>query len=272
VAVGALVLAVARVAGPERVVGAPAVAAGAGRPPAERSARSRRTATAARAPALVTAQGIAAARRWARRRQGTVAFAVLDERGRLRGLRRTTPFPSASVSKAMLLVAVLRQAAARPLSAGTTEALRAMITISDNQAATVLYARVGGAGLRAVARAAHAQRFADVGHWSDAQLTAADQARFFLAVDRLVPVRHRRLARRLLSSITGLQRWGIAPVAARRGFRVFFKGGWRAGLTHQVALLERGRHRVALAVLTSGAPSMAYGEETVAGIAARVLR
>jgi uncharacterized protein GlcG (DUF336 family) len=272
VAVAALVVAVARVAGPERVVGAPEVAAGAGRPPVVPAARSRRAATAARAPALVTAQGIAAARRWARRRQGTVAFAVLDERGRLRGLRRTAPFPSASVSKAMLLVAVLRQAGARPLSAGTTEALRAMITISDNQAATVLYARVGGAGLQAVARAAHAQRFADVGHWSDAQLTAADQARFFLAVDRLVPARHRRFARRLLSSITGPQRWGIAPVAARRGLRVFFKGGWRAGITHQVALLERGRHRVALAVLTSGAPSMAYGEQTVAGIAARVLR
>jgi hypothetical protein len=229
-------------------------------------------ARAARAPGLVSADGIAAAQRYARRREGLVAFAVLDEHGRLRGLRRTARFPSASVVKAMLLVAVLRRAGSRPISSGMAETLRAMIVISDNQAAHLVYARVGGAGLDAVARAAHARRFVDVGHWSDAQLTAADQARFFLAIDRLVPATHRRFARRLLSSIVGGQRWGIAPVAGRRGFRVFFKGGWRTGLTHQAALLERGGRRVALAVLTSGEPSMAYAEQTIAGIATRVLR
>ena len=41
---------------------------------------------------------------------------------------------------------------------------------------------------------------------------------------------------------------------------------------HQVALIERGRSRVALAVLTQGAPSMEYSHETIARIAKRVLR
>ena len=41
---------------------------------------------------------------------------------------------------------------------------------------------------------------------------------------------------------------------------------------HQVALVQRGRSRIALAVLTQGAPSMEYSHETIARIAKRVLR
>jgi hypothetical protein len=223
------------------------------------------------APVLATAAGIAAARRYARTRSGTVAFAVLDERGRLRGLRRTMRFPSASVVKAMLLVAVLRRVGASRLSAARRDLLRRMVTVSDNDAASAIYAQVVGAGLRSVAHAAGAKRFVDVGDWADARLTAADQARFFLRIDRLVPAGHRRYARDLLSSIVAWQRWGIAPVARAHGMKIFFKGGWRTGIVHQVALLERDGRRIALAVLTSGEPSMAYGEETVEGIARRVL-
>jgi hypothetical protein len=225
----------------------------------------------AAAPVLATSAGIAAAVRYARTRAGTVAFAVLDQHGRLRGLRRTLQFPSASVVKAMLMVAVLRRADRAHLSAGERDLLRRMITVSDNDAASAIYAQVGGAGLRAVARAAGAKRFADVGNWADAQLTAADQARFFLRFDALVPAAHRRYARKLLSSIVSWQRWGIPPAASAHGMKVFFKGGWRTGIVHQVALLERGGRRIALAVLTSGAPSMAYGEQTIEGIARRVL-
>jgi beta-lactamase family protein len=225
----------------------------------------------AAAQALATSAGIAAAVRYARTRAGTVAFAVLDERGRLRGLRRRLQFPSASVVKAMLMVAVLRRAAGGHLSAGERDLLRRMITVSDNEAASAIYAQVGGAGLRSVAHAAGAKRFADVGNWADAQLTAADQARFFLRFDELVPAAHRRYARKLLSSIVGWQRWGIPPVADAHSTKVFFKGGWRTGIVHQVALLERGGRRIALAVLTSGEPSMAYGEQTIEGIARRVL-
>jgi beta-lactamase class A len=66
-------------------------------------------ATVARTSPLATAQGIRAAQRYARTRAGTVAFAVLDGEGRMRGLNRTVQFPSASVVKAMLMVSVLRR-------------------------------------------------------------------------------------------------------------------------------------------------------------------
>jgi hypothetical protein len=239
-------------------------------PPTRAAALLRHASTAGRSRPLTTGAAIREARRFARSRVGTVAFAVLDREHRPRGLHRTVRFPSASVSKAMLLVALLRRAAHRRLSSSERSLLRPMVTMSDNDAASAIYARVGGEGMRKVAHAAGMRRFVDVGYWSDAQITAADQARLFLRVDKLVPRKHRRYARKLLSSIVREQRWGIAPVAGLRHLRVFFKGGWRTGITHQVALLERGRQRVALAVLTKS-HSVPYGEETIERIARRVL-
>jgi hypothetical protein len=228
---------------------------------------------AARAHGLYTQAGVAAAKRFARGRAGLVSFVVLDERGRLSGLGRTVPHRSASVSKAMLMVAALRRASERHLTARERRLLRAMVTVSDNDAADEVYGELGGdRALVAVAALARMRHFRAAGHWSQAQLTAVDQARLFLRIDRLVPLAHRAYARALLSSIVSYERWGIAPVAARRGLRIYFKGGWRPGITHQVALLERGRRRIALAVLTTGEPSIPYGERTIEGIAARVLR
>jgi hypothetical protein len=221
---------------------------------------------------LTTPRRIAIAQRFARRRAGMVAFAVLERDERPRGLHRTVRFRSASVVKAMLMVAVLRRAGRHRVSAVKRALMHRMITVSDNDAASTLYAEVGGHGLRRLARVAGMRKFVDVGHWAEAWITAADQARFFLKIDRLVPRAHRRYARRLLSSIVSWQRWGIARVARRRHMKAFFKGGWRIGILHQVALLERGNGRVALAILTSGSPSEAYARETMERIAARVLR
>ena len=224
---------------------------------------------------LTSAAQIKVAQRFARSREGVVAFAVLDERStRVRGLRRTTRFRSASVVKAMMMVSVLRRAGKRRLSETERRRLRPMITRSDNAAASAIYAEIGPGGLRRVAHVAGMRKFTPAGPWGVSQITPADQARFLLRIDRLVPRAHRRYARKLLSTITKGQRWGIAPVARRRNLKAFFKGGWVTGITHQVALLERrrGGQRIALAVLTRNSPSMEYGEQTIEGIAARLLR
>jgi len=224
---------------------------------------------------LTSAAQIKVAQRFARSRQGVVAFAVLDERStRVRGLRRTTRFRSASVVKAMMLVSVLRRAGKRSLSKTERRRLRPMITRSDNAAASAIYAEIGPRGLRRVARVAGMRKFTPASPWGVSQITPADQVRFFLRIDRLVPRSHRRYARKLLSSITKGQRWGIAPVARRKNLKAFFKGGWVPGITHQVALLERKRdgQRIALAIFTRDSPSMAYGEKTIESVAARLLR
>jgi hypothetical protein len=220
-------------------------------------------------PPLVSGGSVRRARRWAARRQGEVAFAVLDDRRRLRGLAQDVPMASASLSKAMLLLAVLRRA--RELDVPTRSTLRAMVTASDNDAADAIYARVGSAGLTDVARAARMTGFG-ADYWSEAQVTAADQVRLFVRLDRVVPSRHRRLARSLLSSIVPWQSWGIARVARRHHLRVWFKGGWRTDVVHQAALVEGRGRRAAIAVLTRGSPSFEYAVATLEGVAARLLR
>ncbi len=222
-------------------------------------------------------QALASARRFARNRPGVVSFAVADERGGVRGLATRQGYPSASLTKAMILVSRLRALAAadEALSENDATTLGLMIRLSDNGSADQAYATVGDAPLLELARRAGMRDFAISGDWANATLTAADQARFFLALDRLVPRRFRGFARGLLHTVIPPQSWGI-PRAARPGWRVYFKGGWRpqedGELVNQAALLERGSKRISIAVLTSGSALMADGERTIEGIAARLLQ
>jgi hypothetical protein len=150
-----------------------------------------------------------------------------------------------------------------------------MITRSDNDAATRVRAIVGNRGLARLARRAGMKDFASAFAWGDTQLSASDQATFFFKIDKLVPPRHRRYARGLLRSVVPGQRWGI-PAGLPHGARAYFKGGWRpvAGgwIVNQAALVERGRQRVAIAVLTDHDRSDGYGHETIRGLTKRLLR
>jgi len=250
---------------------AAALALGAPAAPSSPAAPVRAAGPARSAAPIVRPGGVRAARRFARARAGTVSFAVIGGGTGLRGWHKGRHQPSASLSKAMVLAAVLRAARHRPLTGAERALLGPMVTRSDNDAAIAAYALIGPPGMLDVARAAGMRSFVDVGHWSDAQVTAADQARLFWRLDHVLPPRHRAYARRLLAGIVPAQRWGLAPVAERRGLRVLFKGGWRRGITHQAARLERGRRHAALAVLIGGGTSQAYDRATIAGIARRVL-
>ncbi len=219
---------------------------------------------------LTTKASIAEAQAWIARRDGDPSFAVRTVRGRIRGFNETRTYPAASMSKAMLMVAVLRGARGRALTGAEQRLVSRMIRRSSNKAARRLFARHGSLALDYVAQLARMRYFDSLGTLFEGTVAASDQARFFARIDRLVPRRHRRYARDLLAGIVERQRWGIAPAAERRGLKILFKGGWRRGISHQVALLERGRRRVALAILTRG-PDQEYGRATIAGVARRVL-
>jgi len=219
---------------------------------------------------------VGAARAWAAQRAGDVSFAVRTER-RGWSSRGATTYRSASVVKAMLMVAYLRRpdVRRRPLRAEERALLAPMIRFSDNGAADAISARVGMARLSALGRRAGMRHFGPYPVWGGSAIAAVDQARFFLRIDRLVPRRHRRYAMAQLRGITAGQRWGIAR-AVPRGWRIAFKGGWGRGVTrevnHQVALLTNGRLRVSIAVFTADNPSHGYGTATQQGVAARLLR
>ncbi|MEA2469413.1 MAG: hypothetical protein QOE38_411 [Thermoleophilaceae bacterium] len=229
------------------------------------------------APAGYPAARVSAAARYLSRRAGRTAFAVVDSEGRLSGWHMHRTFVSASVVKAMLLVAYLRKLDGhhQPLDSGSRSILYPMIHVSDNSAATAVWRRVGDPALYRLARAARMTDFSIVGIWARAQISPADQARYFFEMDSLVPRQFRRYARSLLGGIAGFQSWGVPHVARPDGWHVFFKGGWRGTglgqLVHQSARLERGRTRFGMSVMTDGDPSMGYGITTIQGVTARLL-
>lgn len=219
---------------------------------------------------------VGAARAFANHRYGVVSFAVRRP-GKLWGDHVRLGAPSASVVKAMLLVAYLRQPALRRrrLRYSDRRLLAPMVRWSSNGAASSVFGIVGPGGLERLARRARMRRFhAAAPIWGNSRIDAADQTRFFLHIDRLIPRRHRRYALRLLNTIVRSQRWGIGRVRPH-GWTLYFKGGWGSGtgaIDHQVALLRHGRRRLAVAVLTRNSPSHAYGKATLRGVFRRLLR
>lgn len=237
------------------------------------AARAAKDHVSVSATALPQRAAIREAFSFAGSRAGAVSVAIVDSRGHSHGLHPDRGYVSASVVKAMLLVAYLRQIDRYPIAAERA-VLGPMIARSKNKDATEIYRRVGDAGLIALARRAGMRSFSVCCTWTLARITAADQARFFHRIDRFVPRVSRAYAHELLSSVIPQQRWGFARPALLAGFSMEMKAGWRptpAGrLLHAVGAFERGGRRISLAILTDGSPTHDYAVATVSGIAERV--
>jgi hypothetical protein len=218
-------------------------------------------------------RAVARAKRYLARRTGRTAFAVIDSEGRLSGVNLHRTFITGSVVKAMLLVAYLRHLDAlgrRTVDSSSNSFLYPMIHVSDNRAATRCWSIVGNARLYSVAAAAGMTNFSVTTDWGSAMFSATDQAKFFFAMNSLIPRQFVGYARHLLSTIAAYESWGIPAVARPLGYTVFFKGGWRPSpdvyLVHQIARLRGHHHTFSIAVMTDGDPDMGYGIDTIQGV------
>jgi beta-lactamase class A len=220
----------------------------------------------------------AAARKFALSRQGIVSFTVINTLRQRYSFYGSRQFVSASVVKAMLITCFLNNKAIHHQALTVTERteLKAMITLSDNNAADWVYQQVGNARLDNLARRLGMKHFSVSRWWTYAQLTTDDQSLLMGNLKRAIYPPYYNYARLLLSSVVSWESWGIPRVARPLGWKVFFKGGWRGTdrgqLVHQVARLEKNGKAIVICVFTDGDPSMAYGEATIAGITSRLLK
>ena len=225
------------------------------------------------------AANVATAKAWAAKRQGTVAFAVIDDHGRERGSGMRRHWFSASLLKPVLMTTYLRQPSVRgrPLRLDERKLLSPMIRASEDEPANHFVVTLGPRKIEAFARRdAGLRSFHLESPWGSSTITPLGYARFMRRITTLTPPRHRAYARTLLRTIVARQRWGVGRVRPA-GWKLMFKDGWRAGshggrMVNQGALLERGNRHVTLTILTDGDPTHAYGTRTVEGVARRLLR
>ena len=190
-------------------------------------------------------------------------------------------FQSASVLKAMLAVCYLNDSRVRARALTTYERsqLGAMLTRSADDPANWIWGWVRPSCMYRLARNVGMRGFATESHWGRSQITPYGTANLFFRIDRRIVARHRVQAMRWFRGVVPSQRWGLArPWIVPDGMAIAFKGGfaWSYGggrTVSQGALLSAPNgHRLGLAVLTNHSPSQAYGEDTIEGIGARLLR
>jgi len=270
-------------AGPASAAASPAASAAVG--PA---AASPPVCTSSSHPAL--AARIGQAIRTARRHRVSVVAVEVDDPGAglLCRFHGTSHFDSASVVKVTILAALLRKAQAHHRSLTRTERSLAwaMITRSDNAAASALWADTGRTALRrflARARMTHTV-LGPGGAWGLTRITADDETRLLwllLKGNQVLTTSSRHYALALMAKVTPSQRWGV-PAGAPRRLVVHVKNGWLplapygwrinsiGGFT--ASSNEHSGQRYSIVVLTQDNPTMDYGVDTVEAIARAVNR
>lgn len=188
-----------------------------------------------------------------------------------------TGFETASVGKVDILAALLlsRQAAGGSLSTRQRALARAMITVSDNQAAWALWKAVGAAP----ALSAHSKTLrlkhttTTSANWGLTVTTPVDRVALMgaLAGDRGTPLTaaSRRYALGLMGDVAADQAWGVGALA-HGAERAAVKNGWlsRSALGGRWIVNSMGRITgdgtdLRVAVLSRGHATMRAGVDVV---------
>ena len=204
----------------------------------------------------------------------------VDDAGRRLGcwFHGARHFDSASVVKVTILGALLRKALDRHRYLTSTEAAEAyaMITVSDNNAASALWAELGHRYLQHFLNLAKMKEtvLGPGGYWGLTQITAHDEVlllRLLLRKNRVLDTASRRYALSLMAQVIPSERWGV-PAGAPTRLTVHVKNGWLPRATHGWRIHSIGCFTgrgggYSIVVLTENNPTMAYGVRTIEAIA-----
>jgi Beta-lactamase enzyme family len=210
-----------------------------------------------------------------RGRLSTVALRVVDRsKGLTCSLSTRMHFDSASVVKVLILGTLLRMAETQHRHLTRTEVAlaTAMITESDNDAASALWAEVGRARLRYfLGRAEMTEtELGPGGYWGLTLITAHDESlllSLLMYPNAVLDAASRAFALNLMARVIPAQRWGV-PAGAPAGLTVHVKNGWLPLATHGWRIHSigcfTGHHRgYSIVVLTEDNPTMQYGITTI---------
>jgi hypothetical protein len=235
------------------------------------------------------AERLAEATRYADGRAGVAGFALVDTTtGAIRangdgGVALRT----ASIVKVVIGMRLFSRAREqkRGLTAAEQSDLAAMIRFSDNDAASRLWAALGGPAVigwvRRVTGVRNTQPPPDPGSWGSTSTTARDMAVILTALAHAkgIAATDRDALLREMRQVTPAQRWGVAPAVHHANPAV--KNGWYPDTdppfwrVHCTGVVDHaGKANRWVIVITTRYPAnlgMAYGQETCAGIAARAL-
>jgi beta-lactamase class A len=185
---------------------------------------------------------------------------------------------SASVVKVTILSALLRklQQEHRGLTAAQRELATQMIEVSDNDAATALWNETGRTAL---------QHFLDLagmsetylgagGYWGLTQITAHDEMTLLQVLtsqNSVLTTASRDYVLGLMARVVSYERWGV-PAGAPSDVTVHVKNGWLPQPTlgwriNSIGSFSGHGADYMIVVLTENNPTMAYGVDTVQGIA-----
>ncbi|MCW2671992.1 MAG: hypothetical protein JWP14_581 [Frankiales bacterium] len=218
-------------------------------------------------------------------RSGTVSVTVYDElTHRSYSYRPSAAYASASIVKLNILETLMWQRQQRGLWLTATQEhlARVMITRSDNDAASDLWAMVGrSAGVKAYDRliGMTSTTFDPGGAWGLTRTTSTDQVTLLRAVTfgpGPLSSRARLFIRGLMVSVVASQAWGVSAgvptgpyVELKNGWLPLATGGWRV---HSIGHVRTQGRNYDIAVLSMNNPSKAYGIATIELLSRTVYR